>query len=101
MVAGAILFVFGVHTAAWGATSNAIRHRAVPTELQGRVGSIYFLGMMVSLVVGNAIGGLLARQWGITSPFWFAFAGSALILLLIWRELGHIARPASDATATG
>jgi len=101
LVAGAILFVFGVHTAAWGATSNAIRHRAVPTELQGRVGSIYFLGMMGSLVVGNAIGGLLARQWGITSPFWFAFAGSALILLLIWRELGHIARPASDATATG
>lgn len=28
LVAGAILFVFGVHTAAWGATSNAIRHRA-------------------------------------------------------------------------
>ena len=26
-----------------------------------------------------------------TAPFWFAFAGSAVILALIWRELGHIA----------
>ncbi|MCB0957139.1 MAG: MFS transporter, partial [Ilumatobacter sp.] len=91
LVAGAILFLFGVHTAAWGATSTTIRHRAVPTDLQGRVGSIYFLGMMGSLVVGNAVGGVLARQWGITAPFWFAFAGSAVILGLIWRELGQIA----------
>ena len=91
LVAGGILFLFGVHTAAWGATSTTIRHRAVPTDLQGRVGSIYFLGMMGSLVVGNAVGGVLARQWGITAPFWFAFAGSAVILVLIWRELSHIA----------
>lgn len=94
LLAGGILFLFGIHTAAWGATANAVRHRAVPTALQGRVGSIYLLGMMGSLAVGNAIGGVLGRQWGITAPFWFAFAGSALILLAIWRELRHIVAPA-------
>ncbi|MGE0000219.1 MAG: MFS transporter, partial [Ilumatobacteraceae bacterium] len=43
------------------------------------------------LVVGAAIGGVVARIWGVTGPFWFAFVGSALILVVIWRELGHIA----------
>ena len=33
----------------------------------------------------------VASAWGVTAPFWFAFAGSALILALIWRSLLHIA----------
>ena len=33
----------------------------------------------------------LARIWGVTGPFWFAFVGSALILAAIWRELANIA----------
>jgi hypothetical protein len=27
----------------------------------------------------------------VTAPFWFAFAGSAVFVVLIWRELRHIA----------
>ena len=42
-------------------------------------------------VPGSALGGLVASAWGVTAPFWFAFAGSALILALIWRSLLHIA----------
>jgi hypothetical protein len=34
---------------------------------------------------------VIARIWGVTGPFWFAFVGSAIILVLIWRELTHIA----------
>jgi hypothetical protein len=37
------------------------------------------------------VGGLLARTFGVTAPFWFAFAGSALFVVLIWRELRHVA----------
>jgi len=37
------------------------------------------------------LGGLLARSYGVTAPFWFAFAGSAVFVVLIWRELAHIA----------
>jgi hypothetical protein len=43
-------------------------------------------------VPGSALGGLVASAWGVTAPFWFAFAGSAFILALIWRSLLHIAR---------
>jgi MFS family permease len=95
LVAMAIFAIFGVHESVWGTTVNTIRQRAVPTELQGRVGSVYLLGLMAGLVVGAALGGLIARQWGITGPFWFAFVGSSLILAIIWRQLDQIATDAS------
>jgi predicted MFS family arabinose efflux permease len=90
-VAMVVFLVFGVHTAVWGTTSTSVRQRAVPTEFQGRVGSVYMIGVHGGLVVGAAIGGLIARAWSVTGPFWFAFVGSAIILVLIWRELGNIA----------
>lgn len=90
-VALVIMFAFGVHAFVWGTTSTTIRQRAVPTELQGRVGSVYMLGVVGGMVVGGAIGGLVARQWGIVAPFWFGFVGSAIILLVIWKQLAHIA----------
>ena len=91
VVALVIFFVFGVHAFVWGTTSVTVRQRAVPTALQGRVGSVNTVGVFGGLVVGSAIGGLLARQFGVTAPFWFAFAGSAVFVVLIWRELAHIA----------
>jgi len=90
-VALAIFFVFGAHAFVWGTTSITVRQRAVPTELQGRVGSVNLVGVFGGLVVGSGIGGLLAQHWGITAPFWFAFAGSAVFVVLIWRQLSHIA----------
>ena len=90
-VAIGIFFVFGIHEAAWGTTASTIRQRAVPTDYQGRVASVYLVGVFGSLVVGAALGGVLAGLWGITAPFWFAFVGSALILAGIWRQLEQIA----------
>jgi MFS family permease len=97
LVAMPVFFVFGAHAFIWGTTSITVRQRAVPDELQGRVGSVNTVGVYGGLVAGSAIGGTLAQAWGITAPFWFAFAGSALFLLLIWRELRHIAH--ADAAA--
>lgn len=89
-VAMAIFFVFGAHAFVWGTTSVTVRQRAVPTRLQGRVGSVNSLGTFGGLVIGAGIGGLLAREWGVTAPFWFAFAGSAVFVFLIWRQLRHL-----------
>jgi predicted MFS family arabinose efflux permease len=90
-VAMAIFFVFGSHAFIWSTTSVTIRQRAVPTELQGRVGSVNTVGVFGGLVIGSGIGGLLAREFGLTAPFWFAFAGSAVFVVLIWAQLTHIA----------
>ena len=90
-VASAVLFVFGAHAFIWGTTSTTVRQRAVPAELQGRVGSVHRLGVFGGLVVGAAVGGVLAEQFGVTAPFWFAFFGSAVFLVALWRELTRIA----------
>ena len=91
-----VLFLFGIHEAAWGTTAVSIRQRAVPDELQGRVASAYLLGVFGGLVVGAALGGVLAGTWGVTAPFWFAFVGSAVILLLIWRTLEGISHAGEE-----
>jgi MFS family permease len=91
-VAVPVFFVFGIHEAAWGTTSATIRQRVVPMEFQGRVASVYMVGVFGSLVIGAALGGVLAGVWGLTAPFWFGFVGSAVILTLIWGQLGNIAR---------
>ena len=90
-VAFPIFFVFGAHAFIWGTTSITVRQRAVPAHLQGRVGSFNTISVFGGLVVGSAIGGTLATHFGVTAPFWFAFAGSAIFVVLLWREMSRIA----------
>ncbi|MEU5868076.1 MFS transporter [Nonomuraea sp. NPDC047529] len=90
-VAGAIFLVFGAHAFIWGTTSGTVRQRAVPQELQGRVGSVNTVCVYAGLVVGSVIGGMLATRFGVAAPFWFAFAGSAVFVVLLWRQLMLIA----------
>jgi MFS family permease len=98
-VASVIFFVFGAHAFIWGTTSITVRQRAVPVHLQGRVNSVNTISVFGGLVVGSAIGGVLAAHAGVTAPFWFAFAGSAVFLVLLWRELTRIAH-ADEPVAT-
>lgn len=95
-VAILIMVVFGAYAFVWGTVSQTVRQRVVPTELQGRVTSVYLLCVFGGLVVGQALGGWIAETWGLTAPFWFAFAGSGITLAVVWRELGHIAAAQPD-----
>jgi predicted MFS family arabinose efflux permease len=84
------MVVFGAHAFIWGTTSTVVRQRAVPDELLGRVGGVYRVAIVGGMVVGTPIGGLLARGFGITAPFWFGFVGSALLVAVLWRQFEHI-----------
>ncbi len=90
-VALVILGIFGIHIAYWATTASAVRQRATPMALQGRVGAAYVMAMLGGMAIGNVIGGVLAERWGILAPYWFGFAGSALLTALLWGELGHLA----------
>ncbi|MFD5226776.1 MFS transporter [Microbacterium sp. NPDC058342] len=90
-VALAIMFGFGAYAFVWGTISTTVRQRLVPHELQGRVGSVNMFGVFGGMVIGQALGGLIAQAWGLTAPWWFAFGGAALTLLLMWRQISHIA----------
>jgi len=95
-----VFVIFGAHAFIWGTTSTSVRQRAVPPQFQGRVGSVYLTGVVGGILIGSALGGLVASAWGVTAPFWFAFAGSAVILAVIWRSLLHIARTDEHARAS-
>jgi MFS family permease len=95
-VALATLVVFGAHAFVWGTTSTVVRQRAVPDELLGRVGGVYRVAIVGGMVIGTPIGGLLARTFGITAPFWFAFAGSALLVAILWRQFDHIVHAGTE-----
>ncbi|GIM62716.1 MFS transporter [Planomonospora venezuelensis] len=94
-----LMFFFGAYAFVWGTLSQAVRQRAVPQELQGRVGSVYMVCVMGGMLLGGLLGGLIAREWGLTAPWWFAFAGSGVTLALVWRSLAQIAHADEAATA--
>ncbi|WP_322919633.1 MFS transporter [Nocardioides renjunii] len=104
-----LLFFFGAYAFVWGTLSQSVRQRAVPSELQGRVGSVYMICVMGGMLVGSLLGGLIADVWGLTAPWWFAFVGSGVTLALVWRSLAQIAhndevvaaRAAEPATESG
>jgi MFS family permease len=89
-VALTTMVVFGAHAFVWGTTSTVVRQRAVPDAILGRVTSVYRIAIIGGLVIGTPIGGLLARTFGITAPFWFGFAGSALLVAILWRQFDNI-----------
>ncbi|HET7702578.1 MAG TPA: MFS transporter [Candidatus Limnocylindrales bacterium] len=98
-IALATMVLMGAHAFVWGTTSNVVRQRAVPDELMGRVGSVYRIAGLGGHVVGAPIGGLLARGFGITAPFWFGFIGSALLVVLLWRQFAYIAHAGDPSSA--
>ncbi|KGN31892.1 antibiotic transporter [Knoellia sinensis KCTC 19936] len=91
-----LMFVFGCYAFVWGSVSTTVRQRATPMEFQGRVGSVYWFGLVAGLLVGQALGGLIATQWGVAAPFWFAFVGAGLTLVVMWRQLDSIAHAGDD-----
>ncbi len=94
-----LMFVFGAYAFVWGTLSNTVRQRSVPPEFQGRVASVYMVGVFGGIVVGSLIGGLIAREWGPTGPFWYAGVGSVVILAFLWRSLDLIVHADEEALA--
>lgn len=98
-VALLVMVVFGGYAFVWASVSSAVRQRATPNALQGRVSSVYWLGLVSGLLIGQAVGGLLAARHGAAAPFWFAFVGSGVTLALVWRRLDAIAHAGDEPTA--
>ena len=72
------------------------RSSGCPDALLGRVTGVYRVAIVGGLVVGTPLGGLLARSYGITAPFWFGFIGSALLVAILWRQFELIVHAGAD-----
>jgi MFS family permease len=97
IVALGMLVIFGAHAFVWGTTATVVRQRAVPNELLGRVGGVYRVAIFGGIVIGTPIGGALASAFGITAPYWFAFAGSAALVAVLWRQFSYITHSGDEA----
>lgn len=95
-VAGAMLVAFGVHEATWGSLSATIRLRATPTELQGRVNSIYLLAVFGPMSVGAVLGGLIGETLGLLWVFWYGGTMAAVTTIWAWRGLADLSRYEPD-----
>jgi predicted MFS family arabinose efflux permease len=90
VVALLIMVAFGAHAYVWLTTSTVVRQRAVPDALLGRVTGVYTVGSTAGIVIGAPIGGALAQAYGLTAPFWFGFAGSLVLLVVLWGQFDNI-----------
>src|SRR5829696_1438227 len=94
-----LMFFFGFYAFVWGTLSQAVRQRAVPSELQGRVGSVYMICVIGGMLVGSLLGGVIAHLWGLTAPGGSACAGAGPARALVGSALAQKAN--AEETATG
>jgi MFS family permease len=99
-VAALTLVVFGVHNGVWNVVTVTLRQTAVPEQLLGRVNSVYYTFAMGGFALGSVLGGVLAREFGLTAPFWVAAAAVAVVAILAWRLFtpGHLTTEAAQGT---
>jgi MFS family permease len=84
-IAALTLVIFGVHNGIWNVVTVTLRQTAVPEQLLGRVNSVYYTFAIGGFALGSLVGGLLARSFGLTAPFWVAAAAVATVAMLAWR----------------
>jgi len=84
-VAALTLVIFGVHGGVWNVATVTLRQKVVPEQLLGRVNSVYNTFSTGGFALGSLVGGLLARGFGLTAPFWVAAAAVAVVAILAWR----------------
>ncbi|MGK5551810.1 MFS transporter [Actinomadura kijaniata] len=87
--AGAVFVVFGVNAMVWGAVSTGLVQSRVPNRTLGRVTGVHRLVQMGGAALGSLLGGLLARELGVTGPYWVAFAVMVAVTAVTWRPFGR------------
>ena len=99
-VVGAMVAVEALAAFVWNVLTFALRQTLIPEGLLGRVTSAYRLVGVGSGALGAVVGGLHARQFWLTAPYWFA---AAVTLTVAFASLTFVnnravaeARAASD-----
>lgn len=80
-VSAAVTASMAFGTTVWNTVTVSLRQRIVPPGLFGRVNSVYRWLVWGSISVGAALGGIVAREFGLRAPFFFG-AGMGLLALV-------------------
>jgi MFS family permease len=87
VLTGTLLAAVGFGQMVWNVVAVTYRQTAVPDGLLGRVNSVYRLIAYGSFPLGALVGGLIAEFAGLRSPWWFAGAGTLLLVPWLARAL--------------
>jgi MFS family permease len=85
-------------TTVWNTVTVSLRQRIVPANLFGRVNSVYRWLVWGSISIGSALGGLVAREFGLRAPFFIGAAFGVVALITLFfsitpRSLAEVASP--------
>jgi MFS family permease len=80
-----VAMAFG--TTVWNTVTVSLRQRIVPPALFGRVNSVYRWLVWGSISIGAAIGGVVAREFGLRAPFFFGAGSGAVALLTLFFSI--------------
>ena len=89
LVVGVMLALFGFHAIVWNVVTISLRQQIIPERLLGRVNSAYRLLGLGGMSAGAILGGVLARGFGLTAPFWFASLSVTVLAVVVWRILSN------------
>ena len=84
-VVGAMMFLFGAHASLWSIVAASLRQRLTPPAMLGRVGSTNLFVAAGGNCLGALLGGVFASAFGITAPYWIAFAVAVAVSATTWR----------------
>jgi predicted MFS family arabinose efflux permease len=93
----AALAIFGATMTAWNVVAVSLRQTIVPPQLLGRVTSSYRIVGLSAMPAGAALGGLVARTYGLHAPFLLGGVLLAVVtaLCLPWLRTPAGSRPVS------
>jgi predicted MFS family arabinose efflux permease len=94
---GFMMFAFGIHSALWTIVGTSLRQRLTPPHLMGRVASTTLFIAAGGNCAGAMLGGVIANAFGLTAPYWVAFAMAVIVSATTWRVFS----PATIAEAYG
>ena len=99
VVLGVLLATNGFVTTMWNVITVSLRQRVVPTDLLGRVNSVYrFLGWGF-IPLGALTGGLIAHRFGLRAPYPIAGVIRGLAFLTALPVLLNASRAVADSAA--
>ena len=74
-------------TTVWNTVTVSLRQRIVPANLFGRVNSVYRWLVWGSISIGSALGGLVAREFGLRAPFFIGAAFGLVALITLFFSI--------------